>query len=90
MGLPIGSDGYETTERGDSEGGEMVNAHETGSPPPPSDNQASNGEIVPDDDASAESLRHSADLHPASDHEPPVDAVEEGESQSERHHGSDA
>lgn len=56
----------------------MVNAHahEAGSQPQPADNQASNGEIVPDDDESAESLRHSADVHPASDHEPPADAVE--------------
>ena len=55
----------------------MVNAHGVGSQPQPADNQASNGEIVPDDDASAESLRHNADVHPASDHEPPVDAVDE-------------
>ena len=55
----------------------MDNAHEAGSQPQPADNRASNGEIIPDDDASAESLRHSADVHPASDHEPPADSADE-------------
>ena len=55
----------------------MVNAHEAGSQPQPADNQASNGEIVPDDDATAESLRHTADVHPASDHEPPANGEDE-------------
>jgi hypothetical protein len=61
----------------------MVNAHGAGSQPQPADNQASNGEIVPDDDASAESLRHNADVHPASDHEPPAAAVEAGSTAEE-------
>jgi hypothetical protein len=47
----------------------MIDRDEAGSQPPPADNQASNGEIVPDDDASAESLRHGADANPASDRE---------------------
>jgi hypothetical protein len=47
----------------------MVNAQEAGSQPEPADNQASNGEIVPDEDASAASLRHDADANPASDRE---------------------
>jgi hypothetical protein len=47
----------------------MINRPEAGSQPQPADNQASNGEIVPDDDASAESLRHDADVNPASDRE---------------------
>ena len=56
----------------------MVSAHEAGPPPQPVDSQASNGEIVPDDDASAETLRHTADTHPASDHEPPADGPADG------------
>ena len=54
----------------------MVNAHEAGSPAQQADDQASNGEVVPDKDASAESLRQSADVHPASENEPAAKAVE--------------
>ena len=56
----------------------MVSAHDAGPPPQPVDNQASNGEIVPDRDVSAETLRHTADTHPASDHEPTADGPADG------------
>ena len=56
----------------------MVNAHEAGSPAQQADDQASNGEVVPEKDASAESLRQSADVHPASENEPAAKAVEGG------------
>jgi hypothetical protein len=45
----------------------MSNRDGAGSQPQPAYDQASNGEVVPDEDASAESLRDGADTNPSSD-----------------------